>query len=79
VWVLGQQSGIDGAVRAVGLLVVTLAVAADAARRHPQPFCHRHAPVGSTWAIGVNVLKPLIRHGRGGADRPLANLGTRVM
>jgi thiol:disulfide interchange protein DsbD len=36
-WVLGQQSGIDGA--AAGLLVLlALALAADAARRHPHRF-----------------------------------------
>ncbi len=63
VWVLGQQSGIDGAAALLGLLVLlALALWALTLRGGTRTL---FAPLAiallavSTWAIGANVLKPL--------------------
>jgi hypothetical protein len=71
--VLGQQSGIDGAAAPLACWLLRWLwrlTPRGGTRNH---FATRHAPVGSTWAIGVNVLAagpPRPRRRRPTAGKP---------
>ncbi len=63
IWVLGQQSGIDGAGALLGLLVLmALAIWAFNLRGRARTVLATisvAAMAGATWAIGPNIVKPL--------------------
>jgi hypothetical protein len=76
-WVLGQQSGIDGAAAPLALLCCwRWRWAADAARRHPHRFATLATPL---LAVSTTICQSRRRcppRPAGGAHRPAGNLGT---